>query len=164
MRLQLFGSALGDYGTGVTQLTLDSARWGDDSTFAEQFLRRLQYAYGSCDWSVELDSGNLFAEQLKGIQTVILSHSLMLSGMLPTDRPSEYLGGLSLAIRHLDGASPVLHITDLYQRQPHATTAAQFLASELRRRYLGPQRIAAVQHKGCAGSLGILDLASNLWG
>ncbi len=163
-RLRLFGNAPGDYGTGVTQLTLDSTRWDDDSALAEQFLRRLQYAYGSRDWGVKLDGGNLFAEQLKGVQAAILSRSSTLNGVLSTDHPFEYLGGLSLAVRHLDGASPALYIADLRQRQPRTTAAAQFLASELRGRYLSPQWIAAMQREGYAGSLEMLDLANNLWG
>ncbi len=163
-RLRLFGNAPGDYGTGVTQLTLDSTRWDDDSALAEQFLRRLQYAYGSRDWGVKLDGGNLFAEQLKGVQAAILSRSSTLNGVLSTDHPFEYLGGLSLAVRHLDSASPALYIADLRQRQPRTTAAAQFLASELRGRYLSPQWIAAMQREGYAGSLEMLDLANNLWG
>ncbi|HFL6970524.1 TPA: cobaltochelatase subunit CobN, partial [Pseudomonas aeruginosa] len=163
-RLRLFGNAPGDYGTGVTQLTLDSTRWDDDSALAEQFLGRLQYAYGSRDWGVKLDGGNLFAEQLKGVQAAILSRSSTLNGVLSTDHPFEYLGGLSLAVRHLDGASPALYIADLRQRQPRTTAAAQFLASELRGRYLSPQWIAAMQREGYAGSLEMLDLANNLWG
>ncbi|MDF5979915.1 cobaltochelatase subunit CobN [Pseudomonas aeruginosa] len=67
--------------------------------------------------------------------------------MLSTDHPFEYLGGLSLAVRHLDGASPALYIADLRQRQPRTTAAAQFLASELRGRYLSPQWIAAMQRE-----------------
>ncbi|MDO2108020.1 cobaltochelatase subunit CobN, partial [Escherichia coli] len=81
---------------------------------------------------------------------------------LSTDHPFEYLGGLSLAVRHLDGASPALYIADLRQRQPRTTAAAQFLASELRGRYLSPQRIAAMQREGYAGSLEMRDLANNL--
>ncbi|WP_208536409.1 cobaltochelatase subunit CobN, partial [Pseudomonas aeruginosa] len=134
------------------------------SASAEQFLGRLQYAYGSRDWGVKLDGGNLFAEQLKGVQAAILSRSSTLNGVLSTDHPFEYLGGLSLAVRHLDGASPALYIADLRQRQPRTTAAAQFLASELRGRYLSPQWIAAMQREGYAGSLEMLDLANNLWG
>ncbi len=124
----------------------------------------MQYAYGSRDWGVKLDGGNLFAEQLKGVQAAILSRSSTLNGVLSTDHPFEYLGGLSLAVRHLDGASPALYIADLRQRQPRTTAAAQFLASELRGRYLSPQWIAAMQREGYAGSLEMLDLANNLWG
>lgn len=163
-RLRLFGNAPGDYGTGLPQLALDSTRWDDDSALAEQFLGRLQYAYGSRDWGVTLDGGNLFAEQLKGVQAAILSRSSTLNGVLASDHPFEFLGGLSLAVRHLDGASPALYIADLRQREPRTTGAAQFLANELRGRYLNPQWISAMQREGYAGSLEMLDLANNLWG
>ncbi len=42
---------------------------------------------------------------------------------------------------------PALYIADLRQRQPRTTAAAQFLASELRGRYLSPQWIAAMQRE-----------------
>ena len=49
---------------------------------------------------------NFFAEQLKGVQAAVMARSSELNGVLSTDHPFEYLGGLALAVRHLDGASP----------------------------------------------------------
>src|SRR5690606_13179023 len=163
-RLRLFGNAPGDYGSGVSQLTLDSTTWEDESALAEQFLSRLQYAYGSDTWGEALSGGNLFAEQLKGVQAAILSRSSELNGVLSTDHPFEYLGGLSLAVRHLDGASPALYIADLRQSTPRTTATATFLATELRSRYLNPQWIGAMQAEGYAGTLEVLNIANNLWG
>lgn len=163
-QLRLFGNAPGDYGSGVSQLTLDSTTWEDESALAEQFLSRLQYAYGSDTWGEALSGGNLFAEQLKGVQAAILSRSSELNGVLSTDHPFEYLGGLSLAVRHLDGASPALYIADLRQSTPRTTATATFLATELRSRYLNPQWIGAMQAEGYAGTLEVLNIANNLWG
>ncbi|MCQ4292124.1 cobaltochelatase subunit CobN [Pseudomonas stutzeri] len=163
-RLRVFGNEPGDYGTGLPQLTLDSTEWDDESALAEQFLGRLQYGYGSQDWGVRLEGTNLFAEQLKGVQAAVMSRSSELNGVLSSDHPFEFLGGLSLAVRHLDGSSPALYISDLRQREPRTTGAAQFLASELRGRYLNPQWIGAMQREGYAGTLEMLDLVNNLWG
>lgn len=163
-RLRIFGNEPGDYGTGLPQLTLDSTGWDDESALAEQFLGRLQYGYGSRDWGVKLDGSNLFAEQLKGVQAAVMSRSSELNGVLSSDHPFEFLGGLSLAVRHLDGSSPALYISDLRKREPRTTGAAQFLASELRGRYLNPQWIGAMQREGYAGTLEMLDLVNNLWG
>ncbi|WP_313513369.1 cobaltochelatase subunit CobN [Pseudomonas sp.] len=163
-RLRLFGNEPGDYGTGVSALTLDSTRWEDDSALAEQFLSRLQYGYGSDSWGEKIDGQNLFAEQLRGVQAAVMARSSELNGVLSTDHPFEFLGGLSLAVRHLDGASPSLYIADLRQAEPRTTGAAQFLASELRSRYLNPQWIQAMQEEGYAGTLEVLNVANNLWG
>ena len=163
-QLRLFGNEPGDYGTGVSQLTLDSTSWKEESELAQQFLSRLQYAYGTGSWGEKVDGQNLFAEQLKGVQAAVMARSSELNGVLATDHPFEFLGGLSLAIRHLDGTSPSLYISDLRKREPRTTGAAGYLASELRSRYLNPQWIAAMQQEGYAGTLEVLNVANNLWG
>jgi cobaltochelatase CobN len=98
------------------------------------------------------------------VQAAILSRSSNLSGLLSTDHPFEYLGGLSLAVRHLEGASPDLYVADLRQVTPRITGAAGYLAMELRGRYLNPQWIAGMQREGYAGTLSIVNLANNLFG
>ncbi|EIK51958.1 cobaltochelatase subunit CobN [Stutzerimonas stutzeri TS44] len=163
-QLRLFGNEPGDYGTGVSQLTLDSTSWEDDSELAEQFLARLQYGYGTRSWGEKIDGQNLFAEQLKDVQAAVMARSSELNGVLATDHPFEYLGGLALAVRHLDGASPSLYISDLRKREPRTSGAASYLAGELRSRYLNPQWIAAMQQEGYAGTLEVLNVANNLWG
>lgn len=163
-RIRLFGNEPGDYGTGVSQLALDSTRWEDDSALAEQFLSRLQYGYGNGNWGEKVEGHNLFAEQLTGVQAAVMARSSELNGVLSTDHPFEFLGGLSLAVRQLNGESPALYISDLRKTEPRTTSAAKFLASELRSRYLNPQWISAMQQEGYAGTLEVLNIANNLWG
>src|SRR5690554_1213662 len=162
--VRIFSNAPGDYGTGVTQLALDSADWEDESVLAEQFLQRLQYGYGSSGLVTPPPSGNLFAQQLKGVQAAVLARSSTVNGLLSTDHPFEYLGGLSQAVRQINGQAPALYISDLRQNTPRTTGAAQFLAGELRSRYLNPQWIGAMQQEGYAGTLELLNIVNNLWG
>ncbi|MCO7632255.1 cobaltochelatase subunit CobN [Pseudomonas guariconensis] len=162
--LRVFGNEPGDYGTGMSQLALDSTKWENDAELAKQFLQRLQYGYGSQEWGVKLKAGNLFAEQLKGVQAAVMSRSSELNGLLSTDHPFEFLGGLSAAVKHLDGRSPSLYISDLRKATPRTTGAAQFLSTELRGRYLNPHWIGEMQKEGYAGTLEMLDLVNNLWG
>ncbi len=162
--LRIFSNAPGDYGTGLPDMTLDSTHWEDDAPLAEQFLDRLQYGYGARDWGVSLDDANLFAKQLKGVQAAVLSRSTKLHGLVSTDHPFEFLGGLALAVRHLDGASPSLYVSDLRERQPKLMTAARFIADELRVRYLNPHWITTMQAEGYAGTLEVLNAVNNVWG
>ncbi|MBF8780392.1 cobaltochelatase subunit CobN [Pseudomonas fulva] len=163
-RVRIFGNQAGDHGTGVAQLALDSTRWEGDSALAEQFLARLQYGYGVAGWGTKLASHNLFAEQLKGVQAAVMARSSELNGLLSSDHPFEFLGGLSAAIRHLDGASPALYISDLRKAQPRVQGAAQRVSSELRSRYLNPQWIQAMKQEGHAGTLELLGVTDNLFG
>ncbi|HWL05148.1 MAG TPA: cobaltochelatase subunit CobN, partial [Xanthobacteraceae bacterium] len=78
--------------------------------------------------------------------------------------PFEYLGGLSLAVRRLDGASPSLYISDLREPAARVATAGQFLAAEMRARVLNPHWITGQKAEGYAGTLEILNAVNNLWG
>ena len=85
--------------------------------------------------------------------------------MLTTDDPFQYLGGIGLAVRYLDGKSPELYISNLRDgNNPRVETAAGFLARDLRTRYLHPGWIEQVQKEGYSGALEILGSANNLWG
>ena len=94
----------------------------------------------------------------------MLARSSTVNGLLSTDHPFEYLGGLSQAVRQINGQAPALYISDLRQNTPRTTGAAQFLAGELRSRYLNPQWIGAMQQEGYAGTLELLNIVNNLWG
>jgi cobaltochelatase CobN len=56
---------------------------------------------------------NLYAEHLRGTEGAVLSRTSNLYGMLTTDDPFQYLGGIGLAVRHLDGKAPELYISNL---------------------------------------------------
>ncbi len=170
---RIYGNESGDYGTGLTDATLASGTWEEsDGKLAGLYLSRMSWAYGpdSSRWSRKLqdDRGreiNVYAEQLRGTSAAVLSRSSNLRGLLDTDHPFEYLGGLSLAIRQLDGASPALYIANM--RDPARAKlerAENFLAKELRSIYHHPRWIAEMQREGYAGTLQLLNTVNNFWG
>lgn len=165
-QLRIFGGQMGSYGTAVTDLTLDSQHWDNDHVIAEQYLSSLQYGYGAADdsWQVALNNVNLYSEQLKGVDVAVLARSTHLNGVLSTDHPFEFLGGLSLAVEYLNGQAPDLYISDLRQKQPKTVKLDKFLATELRAQYFNPQWISEMKKEGYAGTLSILNMANNLWG
>lgn len=164
--LRLFSNQPGDYGAGLGDAVLDSAHWEREETLADAFVDRLQYAYGAREWGTRLpeEVGNLFAENLRGVKAAVLARSSRLHGVLSTDHPFEYLGGLALAVRRIDGAGPSLYVADLRDAQAKVTGAARFLADELRARYLNPHWIKTMQGEGYAGTLEIVKTVNNLWG
>jgi len=171
---RIFSNQSGAYGTGLDDATLASDTWDEEAKLAELYLARMQYGYGPTEtrWgyrpqppSGKNDAPNLYAEQLKGVESAVLSRSSNTYGMLTTDDPFQYLGGIGLAVRHLTGRSPQLYISNL--RNPTAgkiESAARFLAGELRSRYFHPQWITAMQQEGYAGTLSIVDTVNNFWG
>ncbi|MBW4656652.1 MAG: cobaltochelatase subunit CobN [Kaiparowitsia implicata GSE-PSE-MK54-09C] len=162
--LRIFSGEPGDYGTGLPEAVLASASWDKDDTLASGFLKRMQYGYGASDWGVKVSGTNLLAEQLRGVEAAVLSRSSTLHGLLSTDHPFEFLGGLSLAVRHLTGRSPSLYVSDLRQPEARVTSTAAFLSEEMRTRYINPHWIGGMKQEGYAGTLEILNAVTNLWG
>jgi cobaltochelatase CobN len=164
---RIFSNHSGTYGTGLDDATLASDTWDDEARLAELYLARMQYAYGPTEsrWGRKADGVNLYAAQLEGVEAAVLARSSNLYGMLTTDDPFQYLGGIGLAVRHLTGASPSLYISNLRDAEHgKVESAARFLAGELRARYFHPQWLGAMQAEGYAGTLNIVDTVNNLWG
>lgn len=166
-RTRIFSSAQGNYGSGLGGKVLRTDAWDSDATLAESYLQRMQHGYGPDPkhWG-EIPKGvNAYAEQLRGTQAAVLSRSSNLYGMLTTDDPFSYLGGLSLAVRHLDGKAPALFISNL--RDPvrsKVESAARFLAAELQTRQFHPGWIRQMQQEGYAGTLEVVSSLDNFWG
>ncbi len=171
---RIFSSESGRYGTGLDDATLATDSWEGkaegDRKLAQLYLSRMQYAYGpdEADWGGrpgDTQGVNLYAEHLRGTQGAVLSRSSNTYGMLTTDDPFQYLGGLALAVRHLDGKAPSLYISNLRGGGAGRTEgAARFLATELATRQFHPGYIEGLMAEGYAGTLQVLDATNNLWG
>jgi len=164
---RIFSNESGVYGAGIEDAILSSDTWSNEAKLANLYLSRMQYAYGADmkDWGKKLPGINLYAENLKGVQAAALSRTSNLYGMLTTDDPFQYLGGISLAVRHLTGKSPELYIANLREaNNPKAETASQFLARELRTRQFHPGWIEGMKKEGYSGTTEMLDSINNFWG
>ena len=174
---RVFSSESGAYGTGLDDATQATDTWGTgkdgkedraeaDRKLADLYLNRMQFAYGpdEAKWG-EKPPVNAYAEHLRGVNGAVLSRSSNLYGMLTTDDPFQYLGGLGLAVRSLSGKSPELYISNLRETgRPRTETAAGFLARDLKGRYFHPGWIQQIQKEGYSGTLEVLDTVNNLWG
>jgi len=170
---RIFGTESGDYGTKLPKATLASDKWEkNDGKLATLYLSRMSWAYGpnTANWSKKLQDGqgkelNAYATHLKGTSAAVFSRSSNLRGLLDMDHPFEYLGGISLAVQHLDGKAPQLYISNM--RDPNKTkleTAEKFMAKELRAVYHHPNWVKEMQKEGYSGTLKMLDVVNNFWG
>jgi cobaltochelatase CobN len=178
---RIFSSETGRYGTGLDEAALATDTWktqGEgDRKLAELYLSRMQFAYGpdEAEWGAKGVAGsngggkagplNLYAEHLRGTEGAVLARSSNLYGMLTTDDPFQYLGGIALAVRQLDGKAPELYISNLRgQGGGKVEGAAQFLAKELATRNFHPGYIDGLMKEGYAGTLQVLDGINNFAG
>ena len=186
---RIFSGASGNYGSGLDDAALATDTWGSkeegDRKMAELYLRRMQFAFGpdEADWGksgAELASVagvgggaaqgsngrfNLYAAQLKGTQAAVLARTSNLYGMLTTDDPFQYLGGISTAVRYIDGKAPELFISNLRgSGSGKAEEASAFLAKELATRNFHPGHIQALMKEGYAGTIQMVDSINNFTG
>lgn len=164
---RIFSNETGNYGSGINDAALASGTWDHESKLAELYLARMQYAYGADpkEWGARLPQVNLYAENLNGVEAAALSRTSNLYGMLTTDDPFQYLGGVTLAVRHVTGKSPDIYISNLRETTTaKAETAAEFLARELRTRQFHPGWIEGMKREGYSGTTEMLDSLNNFWG
>lgn len=172
---RIFSSASGRYGTGLDDAALATDTWKTqdegDRKLARLYLSRMQYAYGpdEATWGREGVPGagklNLYAEHLRGTEAAVLARTSNLYGMLTTDDPFQYLGGIGLAVRHLDGQAPELYVSNLRgSGAGKVEGAAGFLAKELATRNFHPGHIQGLMAEGYSGTLQVLDGINNFAG
>lgn len=168
---RIFAAASGEYGTGLETAALATDTWGDkaegDRKMAELYLNKMQHAYGPDEstWGQVAAGTNLYAEHLKGTQGAVLARSSNLYGMLTTDDPFQYLGGISQAVRHLDGSAPELYIANLRGGgSGKVEGAARFLSNELATRNFHPGYIKGLMDEGYSGTLEVVDSVNNFTG
>lgn len=170
---RIFGNESGDYSTRLTDASLASDQWDEgDGKLEKLYLSRMSWAYGpnTANWSHKLmdDTGreiNAYAEHLKGTSAAVFSRSSNLRGLLDTDHPFEYLGGISKAVKYLDGTNPQLYISNMRDpRKAKLESAEAFMAKELRAVYQHPNWMKEMQKEGYAGTLQMLNTVNNFWG
>jgi cobaltochelatase CobN len=180
---RIFSSESGRYGTGLDDAALATDTWKSrgeaDKKLANLYLSKMQFAYGAdeADWGAQGIAGaegkaarlNLYAEHLKGTEGAVLARTSNLYGMLTTDDPFQYLGGIGAAVRALDGKAPELYIANLRNsgadgKGGRIEGADKFLAKELATRNFHPGYIQGLMAEGYAGTLQVLDGINNFTG
>lgn len=163
--VRLFSNETGAYGSGLADTALASDTWEEDSKLSDMYLKRMGYAFGhdSKRWSDKVSG--LYEKSLSGTDAVLFSRSSNLYGMNTSDDPFQYFGGMALAIRNIDGASPEMMISNLRERDnAKSESFNRFMARELRNRSFHPRWIEEAQKEGYSGASMMLDRLNNFWG
>jgi cobaltochelatase CobN len=165
--LRIFSNETGAYGTGLAGGSLASDTWQDDSKLANLYLERMGFGFGKDEarWSENLSDTGLYSKVLSGTDGVVFSRSSNLYALMTNDDPFQYFGGLGLAVRHIDGKTPQMYVSNLRRKgDEKVQTLAQFISNEMRSRYFHPRWIKAMQDSGYAGATAMLDRMNNMWG
>ncbi|MEZ7276437.1 cobaltochelatase subunit CobN [Pseudoalteromonas sp. 68 DY56-GL68] len=165
--LRIFSNETGAYGTGLAGVSLASDTWQDDSKLANLYLERMGFGFGKDEarWSENLSDTGLYSKVLSGTDGVVFSRSSNLYALMTNDDPFQYFGGIGLAVRHIDGKTPQMYVSNLRRKgDEKVQTLEQFISNEMRSRYFHPRWIKAMQDSGYAGATAMLDRMNNMWG
>lgn len=166
-RVRMFGNESGVYGTNLPEGTVASGAWESEDVLATTYLSRMSWLFGTDPdtRNVKLDDVNLYAEALKGTKAAVLSRSSNNHGIVSIDHPFEYLGGIGLAVRSLEGRTPELFISDLRNTRDFKNqTVAEFMSVELRSRYFHPRYVKEMMNERYSGATKMVDVVNNFWG
>lgn len=169
--VRIFSNKSGSYGSGLGGSVMESGTWEQDDKLAKVYLDKMGYYFGTKrgpgkgHWGQKLEDTDLYAKTLSGTDLAVFSRTSNLYGLLTSDDPFQYLGGISLAVRNLDGKSPQLYISNLRDANNNRSeTIQKFMAKELRNRSFHPRWVESMQDEGYSGALAMLDNLNNFWG
>ncbi|RIV85496.1 cobaltochelatase subunit CobN [Aurantiacibacter xanthus] len=161
--VRIFDEPPGTFNLNTSDIVATSGSWDSDAGFANEYIRKMGHAYGNGYWGQPMP--DVFALNLSGTEKVVHSNSTMLYGTLDNDDMYMYMGGLSSAIRSIDGADPELVITDTRDPgNPAMIGLEQFIGREFRSRYVNPKWIEGMQAEGYAGAGAMREFVEYLWG
>ncbi|QNL49640.1 cobaltochelatase subunit CobN [Olivibacter sp. SDN3] len=174
--VRLFGTASGTYGTGVNDVIQASDRWNDEQEVSDVYFNRMGHLYGQGFWGENIEGAtmpesakeltvSLFKEALSGTKAVVHSRSTNVYGALDNDDFFQYLGGMAMAVRQVDGTTPDILVTNLTDPgTPKQETLEKFIGREMNSRYLNPKWVQKMLDEGYAGARMVSRVADNMWG
>lgn len=168
--VRIFTEPSGAYGTGLDTVITKSDTWSDEKKVIDVFFNRVGYLFGQGFWGEKVEQQEnisllLFKNALSGTKIAIHSRASNLIATLDNDDVYQYLGGVAMAVRSIDGKTPEVYITNLSNpKQPKQETLEKVMGREMRARYLNPEWIKAMMKEGYAGARFIDKVVEHLWG
>jgi|Deesub1362B_J571_1020462.scaffolds.fasta_scaffold00933_2 cobaltochelatase CobN len=165
--VRIFTEPPGVYGTGISEVISKSDTWEKDSKIANVFFMRIGHLFGQGFWGKKADDYgvDLLKSNLTGTEMVVHSVSGNLYATVDNDDMFQYLGGLALAVRNIDGREPKVYITNLINPLKAKQESLQkFMGREIRARYFNPKWIKKMLKEGYAGARFISNIIEYLWG
>jgi len=170
---RVFSNEQGSYSTGLSEAAQATDIWkkadkgGGDAEMSQLYMDRMGHAYGQGMEGAARHKAlqQAYARNLAQVDAALLSRSSNTYGVLTSDDPFQYLGGMAQAVRSLTGKDPALYVQNLRDTSEVITeSAGSAIAKEMQTRYLHPQWISAQKAEGYSGTLQVLKTAQFLWG
>ncbi|MHC5814670.1 MAG: cobaltochelatase subunit CobN, partial [Nostoc sp.] len=170
-RYRIFGSRPGAYGAGLQGL-IESQNWTDDQDLAIAYINWSSYAYSSGNGAGEageageatpqcpmpnsqcpMPNTEAFKQRLAQMQIVLHNQDNREHDLLDSDDYYQFQGGLTAAVRSLQGKNPQTYFGDnSIPAQPRVRQLKEEIARVYRSRVVNPKWIAGVMRHGYKGA------------
>jgi cobaltochelatase CobN len=155
---RIFGSKPGAYGAGLQGL-IDSQNWKDDEDLATAYINWSSYAYQPKENTGEIEgvsASESFKERLKNLQIVLHNQDNREHDLLDSDDYYQFQGGLTSAVRSIQGKNPVIYFGDnSIPSHPKVKLLKEEIAKVYRSRVINPKWIKGVMEHGYKGAFEI---------
>jgi cobaltochelatase CobN len=161
-RYRVFGSKPGAYGAGLQGL-MEAQNWHSDADLAAAYIQWSSYAYSTETlnaWQVEdseeaagIFAPESFTQRLGQLQVVLHNQDNREHDLLDSDDYYQFQGGLTAAVRSVQGKNPVLYFGDHSRPvSPKIRSLKEEIAKVYRSRVINPKWIAGVMRHGYKGA------------
>ncbi|MEH1917290.1 cobaltochelatase subunit CobN [Nostoc sp.] len=165
-RYRIFGSRPGAYGAGLQGL-IESQNWTDDEDLARAYINWSSYAYSSGAGEDKISNAQCpmpnaqcpvpnteaFKQRLSQMQIVLHNQDNREHDLLDSDDYYQFQGGLTAAVRSLQGKNPQTYFGDnSIPAQPRVRQLKEEIARVYRSRVVNPKWIAGVMRHGYKGA------------
>jgi cobaltochelatase CobN len=148
---RVFGSQPGAYGAGLQGL-IASQNWENDQDLAQAYTNWSAYAYSSSEGTGNKNA-EAFEQRLKQMQIVLHNQDNREHDLLDSDDYYQFQGGLTAAVRSLQGKNPQTYFGDNSNTsQPKIRQLSAEIARVYRSRVVNPKWIAGVMRHGYKGA------------
>jgi len=172
---RIFGSRPGAYGAGLQGL-IESQNWTDDQDLARAYINWSSYAYSSSGGAGEqgsrgageqgaggvetlpnsqcpMPNTEIFEQRLGQMQVVLHNQDNREHDLLDSDDYYQFQGGLTVAVRSLQGKNPQIYFGDhSIPAQPRIRQLREEIARVYRSRVVNPKWISGVMRHGYKGA------------
>ena len=149
-RHRIFGSKPGAYGAGLQGL-IEAQNWTSDRDLAQAYINWSSYAYTG--QGLGHSAPEAFNQRLQQMQVVLQNQDNREHDLLDSDDYYQFQGGLTAAVRSLQGQDPLVYFGDHSRPEaPKIRRLEEELAKVYRSRVINPKWIAGVMRHGYKGA------------
>jgi cobaltochelatase CobN len=155
---RVFGTAPGDYGSGVEDLLGRSA---DTDTIGAAYLAAASHTYGGADGEGDAAPG-VFAQRVAGADALVHASDDPGRDLLEGGEDAAFVGGFAAAAKMLGRSADLIMLDVTDPQRPRARALSAALARIVRARAINPRFIAGQMRHGPRGAAELAETVDRL--